>query len=90
MTFADLLYKGFVWMESRFTRILGLTAGTLAVLTGTGVIPDSQLKYWTAGIAVLTFWRGSATGKTYDQAKAVLAANPIAAPRAPNSTETTR
>lgn len=81
MTFADLLYKGFVWLELRFTRALALLAGTLAVLTGTGIIPDAQLKYYTAAIAILTFWRGQATNKTYVQAKAVLAANPTPPPK---------
>jgi hypothetical protein len=76
MTFADLIYKGFVWVEGKFTRILGVAAGTLAVLAGTGIIPESHLKYYTAAIAVMTFWRGQATSKVYNQAQAVLAANP--------------
>lgn len=76
MTFADLLYKGFCWMEARFTRILGVTAGTISALTGTGIIPESHLKYYLAAIAILTFWRGQSTNKTYVEAKAVLAANP--------------
>lgn len=40
------------------TRILGVATGTLVTLTGTGIIPDSHLKYWMAAIAVLTYWRG--------------------------------
>jgi len=72
MTFADLIYKGFVWIEARFTRILGLIGGTISILAASDVIPSAQLKYWIAAMAVLTFWRGQSTSKTYDQAKAVL------------------
>ena len=74
MTFADLLYKGFQWIEGRFTRILGVISGSIAIIAGTtGIIPESQLKYWMLAIALLTFWRGHSTSKAYDQAKAVLA-----------------
>src|SRR5580658_8718222 len=73
MTFADLLYKGFVWVGGKITRILAVTGGTIAILAASDVIPAAHLKYYMAAIAVLTYWRGQATGKTYDQAKAVLA-----------------
>ena len=72
MTFADLLYKGFVWIEGKFTRGLAIAGGTIAILASSDVIPAAQMKYWMAAIAVLTFWRGQSTSKTYDQAKAVL------------------
>jgi hypothetical protein len=72
MTFADLLYKGFVWLEARFTRILAITGGTVAIISTSDVIPAAQLKYWMLVIAILTFWRGQATNKIYAQAKQVL------------------
>jgi hypothetical protein len=72
MTFADLIYKGFVWVEGKFTRGLAIAGGTIAILASSDVIPATQMKYWMAAIAVLTFWRGQSTSKTYDQAKAVL------------------
>jgi len=76
MTFWDFASNAFTWLESRFTRILGVASGTIATLTASGIIPDKQLKYWVAGIAVLTFWRGQATSNTYNDAKAVLASAP--------------
>jgi hypothetical protein len=73
MTFADLLYKGFQWLEGRFTRILGLAVGTLSIIVGyPNVIPPKYLQGMLVVIAVLTFWRGWATSNTYNQAKAVL------------------
>lgn len=46
------------WRENG-TKIIGYTQATVAAICGvTGVIPDSQLKYWLAASAVLTVWRG--------------------------------
>jgi len=46
------------------TKVLGFVQGTVAAICGvTGIIPDSQLKYWLAASAVLTFWRGYTNGK---------------------------
>lgn len=86
MTFWDAFVKAFEWVSNRITRILGLAQGTIAVLSGmAGIIPDKQLKYWLAVSAVLTFWRGQATGKTYTQAKAVLASVPTIQPESSKS-----
>jgi hypothetical protein len=42
-------------------KALGLAQGTIAMLAGmAGVIPQSQLEYWLAASAVLTFWIGFA------------------------------
>jgi hypothetical protein len=41
------------------TKLIGLAQGTIAAIAGvTGLIPESQLKYWLGASAVLTFWRG--------------------------------
>lgn len=77
MTFWDFANTWLDKLSDKWTRVLGGAAGTLVVLDGTGVIPDRDMKYLVAVIAVLTYWRGSATGAVYSQAKAVLAANPI-------------
>lgn len=78
MTFADLIYKGFVWMEGRYTRILGLAAGSLGIIAAsTDVVPKAWLPKLLMVIGLLTYWRGQSTGATYLQAKAVLSANPI-------------
>lgn len=76
MTAWDFLAHSLEWLSNTATRILGVATGTLVTLTGTGIIPDKNLKYWMAAVAVLTFWRGQSTGATYKQARAVLAANP--------------
>ena len=76
MTFWDFATNAFEWLSNTATRVLAVAAGTLATLTTTGVIPDKDLKYWMAAIAILTYWRGQSTGATYKQARAVLAANP--------------
>lgn len=47
-----------LWVEHG-TKAIGLAQGTVAAVAGvTDVIPAHQLKYWLAGSAVLTFWRG--------------------------------
>ena len=90
MTFWDFAAKALDWLSDKWTRVLAGATGTLVTLTGAGVIPDSQLKYWMAAIAVLTYWRGQATGKVYVQAKAVLSANPQPSPVTPAPTETSK
>lgn len=48
-----------VYIQNNGTKVLGLAQGTIAALSGVGgIIPESQLKYWIAASAVLTFWRG--------------------------------
>lgn len=47
------------YLQNNGTKLIGLAQGTIATLSGVaGIIPDSQLKYWLAASAVLTFWRG--------------------------------
>lgn len=47
------------FLQNNGTKVIGIAQGTIATLAGVaGVIPDSQLKYWLAASAVLTFWRG--------------------------------
>jgi hypothetical protein len=72
MSFWQFATNVFNWFEGRTTRIIGLATGTLVTLTGTGIIPEAQLKYWMAAIAVLTYWRGSSTAKTYSSAQAIV------------------
>lgn len=48
-------------LDSYGTRLLGIAQGTVALIaTMDNIIPATQLKYWLAGSAILTFWRGSA------------------------------
>lgn len=77
MTFWQFATNVFTWFEARTTRILGLASGTLAILAGSNVVPDNQLKYYMAAIAVLTFWRGQSVSNTVTQAKTIIAANKI-------------
>jgi hypothetical protein len=72
MTFWDFVVLVFNWLETRTTRLLGLVLGTLSVLAGTGIVPDAQLKYYSAAIAVFTFWRGYAISNTVADAKAIV------------------
>lgn len=47
------------YLQNNGTKILGLAQGTIATLCGiAGIIPDTQMKYWLAASAILTFWRG--------------------------------
>lgn len=47
------------YLQNNGTKLLGIAQGTIATLSGiAGIIPESQLKYWLAASAVLTFWRG--------------------------------
>lgn len=52
------------YCTTHFTRILGVIQGTLAVLSGSGVIPVGDLKYYIVATAVLTFWRGQGNADT--------------------------
>lgn len=49
------------------TRALGVAAGTVTTLCGTGIIPEGQMKYWMAGLAVLTYWRGQSSSNAYNR-----------------------
>lgn len=66
------------WLESHTTRILGTALGTITVLVGTGIIPQAQLKYYTAAIAILTYWRGQAITNTVAAAKSIVGADKAA------------
>jgi hypothetical protein len=72
MNFWTFLTNVFAWCAARTTRILGLVSGTLATLAATGVVPESQLKYYMAAIAVLTYWRGQAVSNTFAEAKSIV------------------
>ena len=63
----------FGWVSARGTRLLGVCQGTVALLaTMDGIIPESQVKYYLAASALLTFWRGQSTAKTYASAQAIV------------------
>jgi len=88
MTFWQFLTNVFVWFEERATRLLGVASGTIATLAATDVVPKSQLPYYMAAVAVLTYWRGQTTATAYTQAKAIIA-NVSAAPTAQIDNATT-
>lgn len=60
------------WLEAHTTRIIGTALGTVTVLVGTGIIPNNQLKFYTAAIAILTYWRGQSITNTVATAKAIV------------------
>ena len=84
MNFWTFLTNVFAWCAARTTRILGLVSGTLATLAATGVVPESQLKYYMAAIAVLTYWRGQAVSSTFAEAKSIVQSS---SPKDPTPTE---
>jgi hypothetical protein len=55
----------FGWIGGHATKILGSLIGTVSYLNGVGIIPNGQLKYYTAVLAVLTIWRGVFSGNAY-------------------------
>lgn len=73
MTFWQFVVLVYNWFEDRSTRILGLAGGTLTILLSSGVIPTAQIKWYTAAIAVLTFWRGQSTANIVAAAKSIVA-----------------
>lgn len=73
MTFWDAMAGVWVWCEARFTRGLGVAGGTISVLFANGIIPPKQVVYYLTALNILTYWRGEATGTTYQVAKAVAA-----------------
>jgi len=71
--FWQFLLIVFNWLGGRSTRLLGIAQGTVALLASmNGLIPENQLKYYLAASALLTFWRGQATAKTYASAQAIV------------------
>jgi hypothetical protein len=55
------------WIGGHSTKILGGLVATVSYLNEQGIIPDKQLKYYTAVLAVLTIWRGIFTGNAYNK-----------------------
>jgi hypothetical protein len=50
-----------VWtaLYTHGTRVLGIAQGTVALVAAmTDIIPQTQVKYYLAASAILTFWRG--------------------------------
>jgi len=89
MTFWQFMTNVFTWFEGRTTRIIAIVTGTLVTLTGTDIIPNAHLKYYMAAIAVLTYWRGSSTSKTYASAQAIVKQNATPdVPLVPNPVKT--
>ena len=57
------------YLQDNGTKILGIAQGTVALLCGMAdVIPESQMKYWLAASAVLTYWRGNVNTAAIAQA----------------------
>lgn len=78
MSFWEGFLIAFDWFEAHITRILAFVLGTITTLVGTGVIPESQLKYWAAAISILNYWRGQAVANTVATAKAIVSSQPEA------------
>lgn len=48
----------YLW-KNHGTKILGFIQGTIAAVASVdGIIPQHSLKYWMAGLGLMTFWRG--------------------------------
>lgn len=50
-----------IWLawKNHGTKAIGFAQGTIAAIAAVdGIIPPHHLKYYLAGSAVLTFWRG--------------------------------
>jgi hypothetical protein len=83
LNFWQFLTNLFGWFEMRTTRILALTLGTVTTLVGTGLIPETSLKYFAGAITILTYWRAQSISNTVANAKAIVhqqqvdAASPI-------------
>ena len=73
MTFWQFLTNIYVWCEGKITRLLALSLGTVTTLVGTGIIPESQLKYWAAAISILTYWRAQSVSQTVAVAQTLVA-----------------
>jgi hypothetical protein len=52
---------------SHGTKILGGLIASVSFLSGSGIIPPGQLKYYTVVLGLLTIWRGIFTGNAYTQ-----------------------
>jgi hypothetical protein len=72
MTFWQFLTNVWNWLEAHTTRMIAVALGTVTTLVGTGVIPEHQLKYWAAGISILTYWRAQSVSQTVSTAKTIV------------------
>lgn len=86
MTFWDAMGNVWSWCEVRFTRGLGVAGGTITVLLGSGIISPKEVVYYLTALNILTYWRGEATGTTYQVAKAVVATTKTVTAEAPPPT----
>lgn len=65
MTFWQFLTNIWTFFWANGTKVLGVAQGTVALLAGMDdIIPPTQVKYWLAVSAVLTFWRGFSNSST--------------------------
>lgn len=63
----------FSWVGERATRGLGLLQGTLAIIAAQdGLLSQKQVSLMLLIIAILTYWRGSATAKVYANAQSIV------------------
>jgi hypothetical protein len=72
VTFWQFITNVYNWFESHTSRLIAVTLGTVTTLVGTGVIPEYQLKYWAAGISILSYWRAQAISNTVAEAKQIV------------------
>ena len=58
------------FIGSHATKLLGALTATVSYLNAEQIIPNGQLKYYTAVLAVLTIWRGIFSGNAYNKGMA--------------------
>lgn len=74
----------FSWIDGRITRALALLQGTLALIAAQdNLLTKKQVAGSLLAIAVLTYWRGQATSKTYATATAIVKQDAIVNPTPP-------
>jgi hypothetical protein len=65
MTFWQFVSNVWTFLSANGTKFLGVAQGTVALIAGmSDIIPASDVKYWLAASAVLTFWRGFSNSST--------------------------
>jgi hypothetical protein len=47
-----------LYFHDHGTKVLAALSGSIVALTGAGIIPDHQLKYYMAVSNLAVFWRG--------------------------------
>lgn len=50
--------KIILFWKDHGTKILGVLLGTVTTLQASGVIPEADMKYYSAAAALLVFYRG--------------------------------